>query len=305
MLATSASPFDSEEHSFEVKWDGVRALAAVEGHHWRLWGRAGTDYTGRYPELTVLGRLPAGTVVDGELVRLQDGRADLQALLGRHQLCHLDKIRRASRQAPVHYLLFDLLVHRGSSLLAQPLVRRRAVLAEVLAGVQEPGLIFSEGVIGSGREFYQGVLAQGHEGVMAKHLGSPYIPGKRSPAWRKIKPTQVIACVIIGYTPAWQGLHSLLVAAVHAGNLHYVGQLRQGLGGPPGAELARRLAARRRRQPVVPCANRAQWVEPDVYCRVRFLRWTAAGHLRDAVFAGLIDDSGSDDPGFAPGLEGS
>ena len=68
MLAVSAAPFDAPEYSFEIKWDGIRALAAVEPTAWRLWGRERADYTARYPELGVLGCLPAGTLVDGELV---------------------------------------------------------------------------------------------------------------------------------------------------------------------------------------------------------------------------------------------
>src|SRR5262249_18803929 len=72
MLAVAAEPFDSPEYCFEIKYDGVRALAAVEGAGWRLWGRERTDYTARYPELDVLRRLPAGTLVDGELVAFND-----------------------------------------------------------------------------------------------------------------------------------------------------------------------------------------------------------------------------------------
>ena len=87
MLATSASPFDSCDYVFEVKWDGVRALAAVDKERWRLWGRELANYDGRYPELDVLRRLPAGTIVDGELVASQDNRADLQAILRRHPMC--------------------------------------------------------------------------------------------------------------------------------------------------------------------------------------------------------------------------
>jgi bifunctional non-homologous end joining protein LigD len=68
MLALPATPFDSPEYSFELKWDGIRALAAVETAGWRLWGRERADYTARYPELDVLRRLPAGILVDGELV---------------------------------------------------------------------------------------------------------------------------------------------------------------------------------------------------------------------------------------------
>ena len=96
MLAMSASPFDSRDYIFEVKWDGVRALAAVEKGRWRLWGRELANYDGRYPELDVLRRLPAGTIVDGELVAFQDNRADLQAILRRHQQTHPDRIRHGS-----------------------------------------------------------------------------------------------------------------------------------------------------------------------------------------------------------------
>jgi len=85
MLATRATPFDSEEYSFEVKWDGVRALAAVENGRWQLSGRAGSDYTHRYPELAMLRHLPSGTVIDGELVALRGRCANFSALLQRHQ----------------------------------------------------------------------------------------------------------------------------------------------------------------------------------------------------------------------------
>lgn len=94
MLAVQSQPFDSAEHLFEVKWDGVRAVAAVEAGHWNVWGRELADYTQRYPELDPLRRLPSGTVLDGELVLLRSGRADLQELMRRHQLVGAQKSRR-------------------------------------------------------------------------------------------------------------------------------------------------------------------------------------------------------------------
>ena len=95
MLAVAAEPFDSPEYSFEIKWDGVRALAAVEESDWRLWGRELADYTARYPELDVLRRLPAGTLVDGELVAFDvAGRADLRMLLRRHGLTDPWRVRQ-------------------------------------------------------------------------------------------------------------------------------------------------------------------------------------------------------------------
>jgi ATP-dependent DNA ligase len=189
MLAVPSAPFDSSEHVFEVKWDGVRALAAVEKEGWRLWGREASDYTARYPELAVLRRLPKGTLVDGELVLLREGLADLAGLLRRHHLVDPWKIRQAGRWCEVHYVLFDLLYHAGRCLVHQPLVRRRELLAEVCGRLHMPGVLFAEGVVGRGKAFYAGVVALGHEGVMAKHLTAPYRPGRRLTAWRKIKPT--------------------------------------------------------------------------------------------------------------------
>src|SRR5215472_15925078 len=132
MLAVPATPFDSPEYNFEIKWDGIRALAAVDAAGWRLWGRQRADYTERYSELEVLRRLPAGTLVDGELVAFdKDGRPDLPRLLRRHGLTTAWKIGLARRCCPAHYVLFDLLYHRGRCLLKEPLARRREVLAEL------------------------------------------------------------------------------------------------------------------------------------------------------------------------------
>ena len=188
MLAVAAEPFDSPEYCFEVKWDGVRALAAVDETGWRLWGRERADYTARYPELEVLRRLPAGTLVDGELVALDaDGRPDLRRLLRRHGITDPWRTSRAHQWCPVRYVLFDLLYHGGRCLMREPLVRRREVLAEVCQRL-DVVVVFSPAVIGAGIALYQTALASGQEGVMAKRLSSMYWPGKRAISWKKIKP---------------------------------------------------------------------------------------------------------------------
>jgi ATP-dependent DNA ligase len=100
-------------------------LAAVEGSGWQLWGRERADYTARYPELDVLRRLPAGTLVDGELVALDaEGRPDLRALLRRHGLADLWRIRQARQWCPVRYVVFDLLYYRRCCLLRELAVSR-------------------------------------------------------------------------------------------------------------------------------------------------------------------------------------
>jgi len=189
MLAVAAEPFDAPEYSFEIKYDGVRALAAVDEMGWRLWGRERADYTARYPELDLVRRLPAGTLVDGELVAFDDdGRPNLRRLLRRHALADRWRIRQARQWCPVRYVLFDLLYHRGRCLMREPLFRRREILAELCEKYAVPQVEFSPAVIGNGVAFYHQVVAAGHEGVLAKLLESPYWPGKRSVTWKKIKP---------------------------------------------------------------------------------------------------------------------
>jgi hypothetical protein len=145
-----AAPFDSPEYNFEVKWDGIRALAVVETAGWRLWGRELADYTARYPERDLLRRLPAGTLVDGELVAFDaDGRPDLRLLLRRHGLTDAWRIRQARHWCRVRYVLFDVLYHAGRCLLWEPLVRRRALLAEACQQLDGAGVQFSAGVIGA------------------------------------------------------------------------------------------------------------------------------------------------------------
>jgi DNA ligase D-like protein (predicted ligase) len=288
MLAVAGEPFDSDDHLYEVKWDGVRCLAAVERSHVRLWGRELADYTARYPELDRLRKLPSGTVVDGELVVLRDGRADLDAVLRRHQLTSRFKTMLASRQSPVVYVVFDLLFDGGRSLMEQPLRQRRETLADTLDRLDFSRAILSDGIVGPGKALFAQVVRQGHEGVMAKHLASRYLPGRRSSSWRKIKPTELLPCVIIGYLPSRSGLCSLLVAAEREGVLRYVGELNAGLTRQQWADLARRLPGLVRQTPIVPCRKQAVWLEPELYCRVRSLGWTPSGRLRGASFAGLI-----------------
>jgi ATP-dependent DNA ligase len=98
--------------------------------------------------------------------------------------------------------------------------------------------------------------------------------------------------VVIGFTAGREPVQRLLVATLHAGVLRYVGRLRMRRDAQTQATLARRLAGRRRSRPVLDCAEQACWVEPELYCRVKFHGWTAYGHLRDAAFVGWIEDTG-------------
>ena len=188
MLARPSRPFDSNQYLFEVKWDGIRALAFVDHTGYRLVSRHGQELTGAFPELTFLAGLPPGTVLDGELVVFQQGRPQLSLVQGRKSLQAAHKIRVRSETMPATYIVFDQLFDRHQSLLNQPLDDRRRILRETVARGADAGLVFSDGVIGAGEELYQQVISRQLEGVMAKRLESLYQPGRRSGAWLKIKP---------------------------------------------------------------------------------------------------------------------
>ena len=192
MLAQKAEvPFDSEQHLFEIKWDGIRCLAFVEGGRVRLQSRQLTEITG---QLAGLSRLPSGTVLDGELVVFLDEKPSLESIQRRALLQNSSRIQHLSRMTPVTYLVFDLLFLRNTPLMAAPFSVRREALIKLYQQLAVPRLLLSEGLSRYGCQLFAQVMRLGLEGMMAKRLDAPYLPGKRSRHWLKIKPKQPPNC---------------------------------------------------------------------------------------------------------------
>jgi bifunctional non-homologous end joining protein LigD len=190
MLAQPGMPFDSDEHLFEIKWDGTRMLAYVDRNGYRLVNLHGHDRTEQYPEFTFLKHYPPGVILDGEVVVLVAGKPDFGKLLVREQTRASLKIRMLAHALPATYVAFDLLYARYESLMDQPLQRRRARLRQLLENRGQVGMVLSEGVVGEGRAFFERVCQERLEGVVAKRLDSCYRPGQRGRAWTKIKPAR-------------------------------------------------------------------------------------------------------------------
>jgi DNA ligase D-like protein (predicted ligase) len=290
MLARIGEVFDSDEHLFETKWDGVRAISYVEAGVLRMHGRRRRDLATRYPELHGLLSLPDGTVLDGELVVLQpDGRPDFRAIL-RRENGSAARAAAAARAMPVVYVVFDLLYHEHRSLLDRPLFERREVLERLVAAAALPRVLLSEGIVGRGRDLFAAACERGLEGIVAKRLASTYRPGERGDAWQKIKPQQAVHCLILGYEP--DGEHdfkSLIVATDFDGQLQCVGKVGSGLDQAAKAALRPLLFARRTERPLVPSELRGAWVQPGLFCRVGFLERTHGGALRAPVFLGMVE----------------
>lgn len=294
MLARIGTPFEAPDHLFEVKWDGVRALGYVEGGTLRLHGRKRRDLATRYPELAFLAELPAGTLLDGELVVLRaDGTPDFPAILSREN-GDAAQAAEAARRLPVVYVVFDLLFDRFAPLLERPLHERRARLERLVAAAGQRRLVLSEGVVGQGLALFEAASARGLEGVVAKRLDAPYRPGERTDAWRKIKPVQTLHCLILGYEPDGErDFKSLIVAADRDGALRCVGRVGSGIGERQRAALRAALFARPAPRPLVDAGMSGRWVQPGLYCTVRFLEFTANGNLRAPVFGALLTEGGT------------
>lgn len=311
MLAVSgALPRDEKHYGFEVKWDGVRAIAYVEGGRIRLISRNGLDVTRRYPELRALGEALGArpAVLDGEIVALDArGRPSFQRLQTRMHAEGDAAIHRRARETPVFYMIFDVLYLDGRALIVLPYRERRARLdALALAGNAWQTPTYHAG---AGRALLEASREQGLEGVIAKRLDAPYEPGRRSGAWIKVKNARRQEFVIGGYTPGERGpIGALLLGYYDAvegrRRLRYAGGVGTGFTADDLARLYARLkplAVARNPFAVRPDKTDAVFVRPRLVCEVEFSEWTRAGTLRHPSFKGLREDKDAREVGKEDG----
>ncbi len=202
MLARAgALPDRDEGWSYEIKWDGVRAIAYSEPGRWRLQSRNLNDITASYPELGRLGRALSAhhAVLDGEIVAFDaEGRPSFAALQSRMHVSAPARGRRLAQSTPVTYIVFDLLWLDGHSLMGCALGERRAALAGL--GLDGEYWRTSVEIQGTGREILAASRAQRLEGIVAKRRDGTYEPGRRTGAWVKIKNIERQEFVIGGWT---------------------------------------------------------------------------------------------------------
>jgi bifunctional non-homologous end joining protein LigD len=304
MLAVDGPlPPDDDAWAFEMKWDGIRAIACAGRGVLRLVSRSGRDITASYPEVAGLaGALGAGrsAMLDGEIVALaEDGWPSFERLQPRMHIGSPAQVRQLMPVIPVTYLAFDLLDLDGQSLLDEPYQRRRALLDGLgLNGTawQTPPAFTGE----SGNDVRRVSVQHGLEGIMAKRLDSRYLPGRRSAGWIKIKNIRRQEVVVGGWKPgsgARAGqIGSLLIGYYGDQGLTYAGHTGTGLTQQGLRLLSARLAPLRRDSspfgsPVPPeHARGVVWVRPELVIEVAFAGWTSAGIMRAASYKGLRDD---------------
>ena len=311
MLARAGDVPAGEGWEFEVKWDGVRAIAYARPGRLRLESRNLNDVTDAYPEvrglLRQLGMREA--VLDGEIIAFdQSGKPSFERLQHRMHVTSAAAVRRHVKDTPVVYAIFDLLYVDGRSLLALPYCDRRERLEDL--GLGGPAWRVPARNRGDGPALLQATARQGLEGVVAKRRDSRYDPGRRTNAWIKVKHTQRQELVIGGWLPG-DGRRAERIGSLLAGyrepdgRLRYAGRVGTGFTDAVLDDLARRLAPLRRDsspfdpRPRLP--RNAVFVEPTLVAEVEFTQWTDDGVMRAPSFKGLRDDK----PAAAVVLEGA
>jgi bifunctional non-homologous end joining protein LigD len=238
-------------------------------------------------------------VIDGEIVAFDDaGRPSFEVLQQRMNLSGQRAIARASKTTPVSLVIFDLLWLDGRDTTGLPLEQRRELLE--LITEQDHRLQVTAHVSGRGKALAEQARSLGLEGVMAKRLGSTYLPGRRSPDWRKIKLMNTQACVILGWTAGKGGragsFGALLVGAIVDGELRWVGQVGSGFTERMLADLMGKLEPLVRPDPPIDdpklaAVKDATFVEPELVCEVRYLEMTkSTKKMRAPSFRGLRPD---------------
>jgi bifunctional non-homologous end joining protein LigD len=321
MLATLGEVPAGPGWAFEVKFDGVRAIGYRTRDGLALYSRNDRDITATYPEIAGLplgGPADNGLVVDGELVALDErGRPDFELLQERMQL--RGPSARVVASVPVRYVLFDLLEQDGQSLLALPYRLRRERLTELRLDAHPAVTVPAAFTDTAGGVILAAMAEQGLEGVVAKRLDSPYLPGRRSRSWIKTAVRRTHEVVVAGWFPGSgsrrEGLGSLALGAHDDdGALVYVGDVGTGFTDAARARLLAQLRPLERATPPfdvdrVPSRawparkagrGRVRWVEPRLVGEIEYRVFTRDRSFRHPSWRGLRPDRAPDEVRMPP-----
>jgi bifunctional non-homologous end joining protein LigD len=286
--------------SFEIKWDGYRAIAVKSNGRVRLFSRRHRDITHDFDTVArpVESLPPKNLVLDGEIVALdENGRPSFQLLQNSRQA--------SAQRGQLVYYVFDLLNYENRDLKKLPLEQRRALLETLLSDAEDP-IRLSGTLEGDPEELVEQARKNSIEGLVAKRTSSIYEPDRRSGSWLKVKTVMEQEFVIGGYTQpkgSREYFGALLVGYYEGAHLLFASKVGTGFDHDSLDSLYRRF--QKLTTTVCPFVNlptkgpnglsraemrRCTWLLPALVCQVRFTEWTSDGGLRHPVFLGLRDD---------------
>lgn len=295
MLAQSIEhSFDDPVWIYEIKWDGIRALAYV-GDTLSVKSRNDKELLNNFPELNELSTLTSNVVLDGEIIVFKEGHPDFQEVARRNQLSNPLEINEARIKNPATYIVFDILEKQEASLIDEPLEKRLKILNNSVK--QGKYVVISNPIREHGIQYYEIAVKRDLEGIIAKKLSSTYQPGTRSYDWLKIKRVKSCDCVIFGYTIG-EGARedtfgALLLGLYDEGKPVYVGRVGTGLTDSDLKELKKSLDKLKIEEkwfdePDIPI--KSIWVKPELVIEVGYQEVTKDNRLRAPRLLGFRND---------------
>lgn len=275
LLIKENEPFNDDNYLSELKLDGIRLIYSNTDKP-KLYTRHKTDVTTRFPEIINLD-LPKGIIMDGELIlQDEDGKPDFEGLMSRFQIRNQDRVKRLSQVKPATFCTFDILYYGKESICQLPLIERKGILNETIGDTngQITNVKYLEG---RGIPFFDAVKKQGLEGIVLKNKNSPYMHGKRSESWIKVKNYQYANVCITGYRKKEFGWLISYEDGRFAGTLEIVtsGEARQAV-----YSIAEQLKTGEDSNHV--------YLKPLIKCRIKYLYETKKGYLREPSFVEFL-----------------
>ena len=294
MARTAEHSFNDPNWFFEIKWDGIRAIAYVNDEI-SLKTRNDKELITRFPELRELSQLAHNVVLDGEIVILTDGLPDFNTVVKRNQISNKREIQAQASENPATYIVFDILEADDESLIDIALSERIEILKKRL----KPGnhVIQSVPVSEHGLEYFQAVVDRNLEGIVAKRKDSTYQPGIRSSDWLKLKQVKTCDCAVFGYTVGTgnreETFGSLLLGLYDEGKAVYVGKVGTGFNYQELAKLKKKLDYLEVTNPWfheedIPLDSK--WVQPKLVVQVGYQEVTQDQRLRAPRLQRFRDD---------------
>jgi bifunctional non-homologous end joining protein LigD len=298
LLRTDSLPADSDRWLYQLKLDGYRAIGFNTGGRIHLRSRNDNDFSIRYPDVVKgLAKLPDETVIDGEVIALDDDGRPSFSILQNH----------GSSRAPVLYFVFDVMVLAGREVMKEPLHARRELLEKkILPKLAEP-VRYAAPLAAGLPVLIESVKAQRLEGLVAKRLDSRYESGLRSGAWQKMRVNRAQEFVIGGYTIGTKTFDALVFGYYEGGRLIYAARTRNGftpivreqlfksfrgleITACPFVNLPEAKSGRWGAGLTAAKMKDCRWLKPVLVAQIEFLEWTGENHLRHTRFIALRDD---------------
>jgi bifunctional non-homologous end joining protein LigD len=289
MLATLSDElaFDDPKWIFEIKWDGYRAVAELKGENTKFYSRNGLSFIKAYPKVyDALLKIDRDAVIDGEVVVYDEtGKPSFQSIQNYN----------SRQRLAIQFQVFDCLRVDGKDITRKPLTERKAILKELLPASDI--IKYCDHIEGEGTVLYEHASKIGLEGIIAKKANSPYLIGKRTKDWLKIKNVFTDDFVIVGWTDpqkSRQYFGALIIARLDKGKLIHAGEVGTGFTDRLLKELYEKLKPIERKKSAMSMpikeTKEMHWVEPHFVAQVQYTEMTQDGHVRHPSFLGLRVD---------------